>query len=155
MDRSEIFEALESSEFFRGLDRKDLEKIAGLCRDETFQPGQVIFRQGDTGDRVYIIAEGQVTLERTVDLGTRRGNVVIGIIGKGRAFGCWSTLLGISHSFLSSASCQKPTKAVLFNGTEIRALMLSNPALGFCILERLCFFLRDRLQSVYGAMERI
>jgi len=155
MDRSDIFEALESSEFFRGLDRKDLEKIAGLCRDETFQPGQVIFRQGDTGDRVYIIAEGQVTLERTVDLGTRRGNVVIGIIGKGRAFGCWSTLLGISHSFLSSASCQKPTKAVLFNGTEIRALMLSNPALGFCILERLCFFLRDRLQSVYGAMERI
>ena len=155
MDRSEIFEALESSEFFRGLDRKDLEKIAGLCREETFQPGQVIFRQGDTGDRVYIIAEGQVTLERTVDLGTRRGNVVIGIIGKGRAFGCWSTLLGISHSFLSSASCQKPTKAVLFNGTEIRALMLSNPALGFCILERLCFFLRDRLQSVYGAMEKI
>ena len=155
MDRSEIFEALESSEFFRGLDRKDIEKIACLCRDETFQPGQVIFRQGDTGDRVYIIAEGQVTLERTVDLGTRRGNVVIGIIGKGRAFGCWSTLLGISHSFLSSASCQKPTKAVLFNGTEIRALMLSNPALGFCILERLCFFLRDRLQSVYGAMERI
>ena len=155
MDRSEIFEALESSEFFRGLDRKDLETIAGLCRDETFQPGQVIFRQGDTGDRVYIIAEGQVTLERTVDLGTRKGNVVIGIIGKGRAFGCWSTLLGISHSFLSSASCQKPTKAVLFNGTEIRALMLSNPALGFCILERLCFFLRDRLQSVYGAMERI
>ena len=155
MDRSEIFEALESSEFFRGLDRKDIEKIAGLCRDETFQPGQVIFRQGDTGDRVYIIAEGQVALERTVDLGTRKGNVVIGIIGKGRAFGCWSTLLGISHSFLSSASCQKPTKAVLFNGTEIRALMLSTPALGFCILERLCFFLRDRLQSVYGAMERI
>ena len=155
MDRSEIFEALESSEFFRGLDRKDIEKIAGLCRDETFQPGQVIFRQGDTGDRVYIIAEGQVALERTVDLGTRKGNVVIGIIGKGRAFGCWSTLLGISHSFLSSASCQKPTKAVLFNGTEIRALMLSNPALGCSILERLCFFLRDRLQSVYGAMEKI
>jgi CRP-like cAMP-binding protein len=155
MDGSRIYRALESSEFFRGLDRKDLDKIAGLCRDETFQPGQVIFRQGDTGDRVYIIAEGQVTLERTVDLGTRKGYVVIGIIGKGRAFGCWSTLLGLSHSFLSSASSQKPTKAVLFNGTEIRALMLSNPALGFCILERLCFFLRDRLQSVYGAMERI
>jgi hypothetical protein len=33
--------------------------------------------------------------------------------------------------------------------------MLSNPVLGVCILERLCFFLRDRLQSVYGAMERI
>jgi CRP-like cAMP-binding protein len=155
MNRSEIFEALESSEFFRGLDRKDIEKIASLCREQTFEPGQTIFRQGDTGDRIYIIAEGQVALERAVDLGARKGNVVIGTIGKGRAFGCWSTLLGKSHSFLSSASCQKPTKAVFFNGTEIRALMLSNPALGFCILERLCFFLRDRLQSVYGAMEKI
>jgi hypothetical protein len=33
--------------------------------------------------------------------------------------------------------------------------MLGNPALGFCILERLCFFLRDRITSVYGAMEKI
>jgi len=155
MDQSEIFQALERSEFFRGLDKKDIEKIAGLCREQTFEPGQTIFRQGDTGDRIYIIVEGQVALERTVDLGTRKGNVVIGAFGKGRAFGCWSTLLGKPHSFLSSASCQKPTKTVFFNGSEIRALMLSNTALGFCILERLCFFLRDRIQSVYGAMERI
>lgn len=155
MDQSEIYQALERSEFFRELDKKDIEKVAGLCREETFEPGQTIFRQGDTGDRLYIIAEGQVALERTVDLGTRKGTVVIGTIGKGRAFGCWSTLLGKPHSFLSSASCQKSTKAVFFNGSEIRALMLSNTALGFCILERLCFFLRDRIQSVYGAMEKI
>jgi CRP-like cAMP-binding protein len=155
MDRSEIFVALEISEFFRGLDKRDIEKVAALCREEAFEPGQTIFRQGDTGDRVYIIAEGQVALERAVDLGTRKGNVVIGTIGRGRAFGCWSTLLGKPHSFLSSALCRKPTKAVFFNGTEIRALMLSNPGLGFCILERLCLFLRDRIQSVYGAMEKI
>jgi CRP/FNR family cyclic AMP-dependent transcriptional regulator len=155
MDGSEIYQTLERSELFGCLDKKDIQKIVGLCREESFEPGQAIFRQGDTGDRIYIIAEGQVALERTMDLGTRKGNVLIGIIGKGRAFGCWSTLLGKSHSFLSSASCQKPTKAVFFSGAEVRALMLSNPALGLCILERLCFFLRDRLQSVYGAMEKI
>lgn len=155
MDRSEILEALESSEFFRGLDKKDLEKIAGLCREETFEPGQTIFLQGETGDRIYIVTEGQIALERTVDLGTRKGNIVIGTVGKGRALGCWSTLLGKPHHFLSSALCRKQTKAVSFNGSEIRSLMLSNHALGFCLLERLCFILRDRMQSVYGAMERI
>jgi CRP-like cAMP-binding protein len=155
MDGSQIFQVLERSEFFKGLDKKDIEKIAGLCREETFEPGQTIFRQGETGAGLYIIDEGQVALERTVDLRSRKGTVVIGILGKGRAFGCWSTLLGRPHSLLSSASCQKPTRAVFFNGTEIRALMLSNPALGFCILERLCFFLRERIQSIYGAMERI
>ena len=155
MDGSEIYQTLESSEFFRGLDRKDIEKIASLCREENFEPGQTIFRQGDTGDRIYIIAAGQVALERTADLGKRKGNVVIGIIGKGKGFGCWSTLLGKPHSFLSSASCQKPTKAVFFSGNEVRALMLGNAALGFCVLERLCFFLRDRIQNVYGAMEKL
>jgi len=155
MDESEIYQALERSEFFGCLEQKDIQKIAGLCREETFQPGQIIFRQGDTGDSLYIIAEGQVALERTVDLGTRKGTVVIGILGKGRAFGCWSTLLGKPHSFLSSAICQKPTKAAFFFGNEIRALMISNTALGFCVLERLCFFLRDRIQNVYGAMEKL
>jgi len=155
MDQSEIYQALENSEFFGCLDKKDIQKIAGLCREETFQPGQMIFRQGETGDSLYIIAEGKVALERTVDLGTRKGTVVIGILGKGRALGCWSTLLGKPHSFLSSAVCQRPTKAVSFSGNEVRALMLSNAALGFCVLERLCFFLRDRIQSVYGAMERL
>jgi CRP-like cAMP-binding protein len=155
MNQSEIYQALESSEFFGCLEKKDIEKISALCREETFRPGQMIFRQGETGDRLYIIAEGQIALERTVDLGTRKGTVVIGIFGKGRAFGCWSTLLGKPHSFLSSAVCQRPTKAVIFSGNEVRALMLSNTALGFCVLERLCFFLRDRIQSVYGAMERL
>jgi CRP/FNR family transcriptional regulator, cyclic AMP receptor protein len=155
MDNSEIYQALERSELFGCLDKKDLQKIAGLCREETFEPGQMIFCQGDTGDGLYIITEGQVALERTVDLGTRKGTVVIGMLGKGRAFGCWSTLLGKPHSFLSSAICQKPTKALFFSGNEVRALMLSSTALGFCVLERLCFFLRDRIQSVYGAMERL
>ncbi len=155
MDQSEIYQALERSEFFKGLEKKDIDKIAGLCREETFNPGQTIFRQGDSGDSIYIIAEGQVALERTVDLGRRKGNVVIGILRKGRGFGCWSTLLGIPHSFLSSATCQKPTKVIFFSGNEIRALMLSNTALGFCILERLSYLLRDRIQSVYGAMEKI
>jgi len=28
-------------------------------------------------------------------------------------------------------------------------------ALGFRVLERLCFLLRDRIQGAYGAMERV
>jgi CRP/FNR family transcriptional regulator, cyclic AMP receptor protein len=155
METSEIYPVLEHSEFFKNIEKKDLEKIAGLCQEVTFESGQTIFRQGDTGAGLYIIAEGQVALERTVDLGARKGTMVIGILGKGRAFGCWSTLLGRPHRVLSSALCQKPTRAVYFNGAEIRDLMISNPALGFSILERLCLFLRERIQSIYGALERI
>ena len=155
MEPSEIYQALERSEFFRGLQQSDIEKIAGLCRVKTYEPGQYIFRQGEEGENILVIAEGKVALERTVELGSRRGTVLIGLLGKGRVLGCWSTLIGEPHNLLSSASCQLPTRAFVLKGAELRNVMLQNTALGFRVLERLCFVLRDRIQAVYGAMEKI
>ena len=94
-------------------------------------------------------------MERSIDLGNRKGNVVIEALGKGRILGCWSTLLGESHFLMSSATCQKPTKVAAIKGSDLRQMMIDNSKLGFNILERLCFLLRDRIQSAYGAMEKI
>ncbi len=155
MDHPEIHETLEKSELFSCLSEADIQKIAELCHVEVYEPGRYLFRQGDLGDRICIVAEGQVTLEHTVDLGNRKGNVAIGVLGKGRFLGCWSTLLNAPHHFLSSACCQKPTRVICLKGSDLRAMMVSNTQLGFTILERLCFLLRERMQSVYGAMEKI
>lgn len=155
MDRFEIRSALENSELFKGLEKESLEKIVSLCRVETYRPGEYVFRQGDFGEFIYIIVEGHVSLERSIDLGSRKGKAVIGMLGKGRAFGCWSTLLSASHSIMSSACCQKSTKLVVMNGTDLREMMLSNTELGFSLLEKICFLLRERIQGAYGAMERI
>ncbi len=91
MEQSEICQALERSEFFRGLQKADIERIAGLCRVKSYEPGQYIFQQGEGGENILVLAEGKVALERTVELGSRKGTVLIGILGKGRLFGCWST----------------------------------------------------------------
>jgi CRP-like cAMP-binding protein len=155
MDRPEIENVVGNSELFRGLGKSDVQEIAGLCREEVYEPGQYVFRQGDFGDRIYIIVDGKVYLERDVDVGTRKGNVVIGILGRGRVFGCWSTLLSAPHNLMSSACCQGPTKIVSLKGSDLRGMMASNTLLGFNILEQLCFLLRDRIQSMYGAMEKI
>ncbi len=90
-----------------------------------------------------------------MDLGTQKGSAVIGILGKGRVFGCWSTLLGEPHNLMSSATCQKLTKVVSLKGTDLREMMMGNKELGFQVLEKLCFLLRDRIQGALGAMEKI
>jgi CRP/FNR family cyclic AMP-dependent transcriptional regulator len=131
MPKSEISDFLEKCELFSGLNRKEV------------------------GENLYIIAEGLVVLERSIDLGTRSGNAVIGLLGKGRALGCWSTLLGEPHTLMSSARCRRPTKAVVLRGLDLREMMLGNLPLGFKVLERLCFILRDRIQGAYGAMENV
>ncbi|MEW6668614.1 MAG: cyclic nucleotide-binding domain-containing protein [Thermodesulfobacteriota bacterium] len=155
MDRSHMEEILGASEFFRGLDLDDIHEISGLCSVETYEPGQSIYLQGDFGERLYVIADGQVVLERSVDLGPRKGTVAIGVLGRGRVFGCWSTLLEEPHNFMSSAHCRKETRLISLKGADLRAMMLGNRNLGFKVLERLCLILRERIQAVYGAMERI
>lgn len=155
MKRKEMEHVLKNCEFFRGLGKKDISKIAGLCRLDMYETGEYIFRQGDYGEHLHVIAEGRISLERSVDLGAQKGNVAIEALGKGRVSGCWSTLLGIPHILMSSAVCLQPTTIVVMNGADLRAMMIANPELGFNVMERLSFLLRDRIQAAYGAMEKI
>jgi CRP/FNR family cyclic AMP-dependent transcriptional regulator len=155
MDTSEIENILENCEFFKGLGRDEIKKMAGHCKLETYSTGESIFRQGDFGENLYVIAEGHVFLERSVDLAAKMGSVVTAILGSGRVLGCWSTLLGEPHNLMSSATCQKPAKVVSMKGIELREMMLANRELGFNVLEKLCFLLRDRMQGAYGVLERI
>jgi CRP-like cAMP-binding protein len=155
MAKSEISGFLEKCELFSGLNKSEVEKIAGLGHLETYDAGENILNQGDFGENLYIIAEGMVVLERSIDLGARRGSAVIGLLGRGRALGCWSTLLGEPHTYMSSAKCRKPTKAVVIKGHALREMMLGNLPLGFKVLERLCFILRDRIHGAFGAMENV
>jgi len=155
MDSMEVRKAFEDCDLLRGLGMSHLEEIARLVRLEEYDPGQYIYRQGESGEHLYVIAEGHVHLERSLDLGSRKGSVVIAMLGKGKIFGCWSTLLGKSHKYMSSATCHKRTKTIVMKGAELRALMLRNSSVGFTVLENLCLTLRERIQGVYGAMERI
>ena len=155
MDRTEVEEALENCEFFKWLVKSDISQIADLCQVKTYEPGEYVFQQGGPGEHLYVIAKGQVFLERSVDLGPRKGSVVIETLGRGRVLGCWSTLLDKPHILMSSANCQTSTTVVSIKGADLRQIMVSNSEFGFNILERLCFLLRDRIQAAYGAMERI
>ncbi len=155
MEHSEIESILKGCEFFKELKKDDIGNIASLCEVKIYNVGEYVFQQHDYGEHLYIIAEGRISLERSVDLGARKGNVLIETLGKGRVMGCWSTLLGESHFLMSSAACQKPTTVVAMKGADLRGMMLSNTSLGFNVLERFCFLLRDRIQSAYGALEKI
>lgn len=155
MNPNDTKEILKQSEFFKGFAEGDIQKLSGLGWVETLAAGEYLFRQGDFGNHIYIIVEGHIFLERSRTLGTREGKVLIGALGKGRVCGCWSTILDEPHILMSSALCQKPTTVLAINGADLRQVMLESTQLGFNILERLCFLLRDRIQSAYGAMENI
>ena len=154
MEIDDIVQVLKNSKFFRNLSDENIGEVAALCQPVEFDTGESIFKQGDYGEHLYIIVDGQVHLERSMNMGNRKGRALIDTLGKGRILGCWSALLGEPHVLMSTANCQKPTTLLMVTGQALRRMMTENAAFGFDMLERLCFLLRDRIQAAYGAMDR-
>jgi CRP/FNR family cyclic AMP-dependent transcriptional regulator len=155
MKSAEIEEILAGCELFKGLGQTEIRNIAEICQVNTYDKGALVYQQGDFGENIYIIANGQVVLERTIDMGSREGRVVIATLGRGRVFGCWSTLLNEAHIMMLRTFCQTPATILVLKGAELRKGMVSDTRFGFNVMEKLCFLLRERIQSAYGAMEKM
>src|SRR2546423_1062576 len=63
---TEIIQLLSSTRFFGGLQPMYLRRIAEIGREESFLGGQVIFQEGDPGEKFYLIIEGAVRISRMV-----------------------------------------------------------------------------------------
>ena len=148
----EIIETLRACEIFRTLSEESLEQIANLCQVETYEPGETVFVQGEFGTRLYLLAEGQVALQRYVNLGDRPATRTIALLGKGRGMG-WSALLCDPCSASASAVCQKPTKIISLEGSDLRSMLERDPQIGFKVMDRLAHVLGDRLRAAYNAMD--
>ena len=139
-------------------DRKDVADVfqaltmATAFRIEEHGEGEPIFRQGDLGSQLYLIKEGQVSLERSVNLGGREARATLSLLGKCRILGCWACLLGDCRHLAESAICQKPTQVVSAHGHDLELIMKANPEIAIALLKRLCFMLDEKLHDCYCAM---
>jgi CRP-like cAMP-binding protein len=155
MQTDDIPGILGACDFFKGLDPNQIAGIAAICRLCRFDAGDTIYRQGGLGEEIFIIADGQVLLERAVSVGPRKGTVPVAFLGKGKIIGAWSTLLSEPHMLMLSAVCQRPALLLAIRGVDLRERMTRDIALGFRILEKLCLLLRDRVQVTLGALDNL
>ena len=156
MASSEIVEGLRSCELFASLSEEETgvlaASLAAACQIESYEAGDSIFAQGEHSARVYVIVDGQVLLQRSVNIGNRTAMRPLGLLGRGRAMG-WSSMLYGPRYATASAVCQKPTQIISLEGSSLRSVLEKEPGTGFRVMERLACLLGDRLRAAYGAME--
>jgi voltage-gated potassium channel len=79
---------LGASDAFSALPAKARQRVASLLQEEAFAVGDVIAREGDPGDALFLIVEGSVGLSRpgdgitaTAQLGIAEPGTIIGELG--------------------------------------------------------------------------
>src|SRR5881409_3744709 len=57
---------LKQAAIFQDLDEGELARVAEVCREQKFTVGQYVFKEGEPGNRLFLISEGEVRISRTI-----------------------------------------------------------------------------------------
>ena len=77
-------QVLRQAPLFRGLDDEAAEALSSSMSQERLRRGQTLFREGDIGDRLYVVTEGKIKLGRTSADGREN---LLAVLGPGQMFG--------------------------------------------------------------------
>jgi CRP/FNR family cyclic AMP-dependent transcriptional regulator len=133
--------------FLAGMHRGQIVLLADCAVSVRFRSGEIILREGDHADRVYLIETGKVILES----GKSHGKpVVVDTIGAGDLLG-WSWMFP-PYAWQFTARAVEPTRAIFFAGPVLREYCERDPSLGYELLKRLTAVMNRRMQNARRKM---
>ena len=62
VDVSHVAQFLREVDIFQGLSERHLDRIALLCAERSFEPGEYLALSGEPGDRLYVIQRGEIKI---------------------------------------------------------------------------------------------
>lgn len=132
-------EILRGVELFDGLTEDDLEQVASLCQEREIEPGELLVKEGDRGDELFIITSGFVE----VLLETPRRVVVN--LGRGQITGEMALVDGGPRSATLRA-ISEPTVVQVIHRSDFDNLCDSNTRLGYIVFRNLAADLSFKLR---------
>src|SRR5271167_2548744 len=135
---ADVVELLGRVPVFSTLVAGDLERIDQLDVPRRFEPGQIVFREGDASDTCYIVRSGRARATRTHGGGR---TITLATFGPGDIFG----ELAMFEDELRSATVEaiEPTSVVAVLGPDMRRLMSEHPEISMRLVVALAGRLRE------------
>ena len=130
---------------FENLDLRQMALIEPLFVPLEYQEGETIFMQGEAAEYLYLVAEGEISIQYKPEDGPA---LVVARIRQDGVVG-WSAALG-SPVYTSSAVCSAPSSRLLrVRGDDLRTLCENHPETGSLLLERLAAMIAVRLRNTH------
>ena len=142
MSREHLEADVAAHPFVLGMNEHAIRLLTDCAIRTRFEKDQVIFREGETANRFYLIEQGKVALESSAN---QKEPQIIDVIGEADLLG-WSWLFP-PYVWHFSARALEPTSAIFFYGTVLREYCEQDQALGYELFKRMSEVMTRRLQS--------
>jgi CRP-like cAMP-binding protein len=143
MAENALADVLSKNPWFQALAPKHFQALLAVATEKRWRAGQIIFREGDQADYLYLILSGQIALEIYVP---GQGRITILTLGEAGLFG-WSAVLPVIGTRTAGARAMLDTWAVAFDSEGLRAACEADHDLGYHVYRRLNNVVAGRLSA--------
>lgn len=150
-------EFLKSLDLFRDLQDGDAASLAGLGREEVFRKGEVVFRERDAANKVYVVMSGVVEVTKG---GTGGGKpAVLARLERGEVLGEVAAFDGGPRSATAAAAVVPETRLAVWGIPDFRRFLSERPAaaasVSAALLRKLSARLRQTSEAVHTLLRAI
>ncbi|MEX2558228.1 MAG: Crp/Fnr family transcriptional regulator [Actinomycetota bacterium] len=140
MDRKQLISGVA---LFSSLPESDREALAGSLVRQSYDRGDTVFRQGDTGAHLYLVENGRVKITTLAPDGRE---AFVAIIGPGQVFGELS--LFIEQQRTADARTMEPTVLHALAHDDFRPYVTAHPEVAWELLRVLVLMVRRQDQAI-------
>ncbi len=145
----EYFDFLRDVYFFRDLSDEEIRAIEERCKDDEFQPGEIIFRENAAAERFYIVLDGMVEVWK--DYAAENPDL-LAVHGKGHLFGEMALIDELPRS--ATVVAKTPTHVLYLFREEFDQIVRHNSAVAVSILRSLSAMVRKSNESFVEDLRR-
>ncbi len=153
--RSDLIEVIQNIPWFIDLQPVQIERLVGIANIVRVAEGELLFREGDREDFMYVILEGQLNLDAYIPSHGMHNIYTanpLDILG-------WSSMTPIVRQRTATAHAKAPVKLLRFDSVALRHMCDEDHDLGYLIMKRIANvsatqYLEDRL-GLYDLIMKI
>lgn len=135
-------EKLTSCWLFKGMDKTELGRLAGLFRELSMEEGGTVFIEQMSGESLYLIQEGTVKISRMFAEGEEKTLVVL---GPEDVFGELAVIDGAPRS--STARVAETAKLLALKKNDFDQLCEADPRLGMKLMRNIVRLFSRRVRE--------
>lgn len=144
---ADIIELLKGVAIFQDLDEGELARVSEVCRMQDFVSGEYVFKEGEPGNRLYLVVEGEVRISRMIP---GSGEEALAVPKKGSLFGEMAVFDRSERSTdaISNGGC----KLLSIARSDFELLLDFNRELAYKVLWSCTRLLSSRLRSTNDSL---